>query len=289
MREFRVTSCWCGKTVEEVERRRFVKLKRCVLEPSSEGIVSNALRLENQQSIRQRFAFTLKIQQIACAMIKPAGSHSYLEPAETSYWTVKPALTNKEFSSWTFSKENPTADDLAKQFQQQRFSSNDQAVTNQQQRKFSRGDFFFSTKKLEYLDAKQDCCTGNFTSESRRDLSRVQSRCRAVTIELRESEKQQFCTPKLCGNFSGILSQSSVQATNQQVRDLGRIRETRFQASSSSRKKSNFERAKLRDWSVNHRHDSIVIWVYGIFRISGLLGVTNGLDPLEEQNLGTDQ
>ncbi|KZV18054.1 hypothetical protein F511_34389 [Dorcoceras hygrometricum] len=55
----------------------------------------------------------------------------------TSYWTVKPALTNKEFSSWTFSKENPTADDLAKQFQQQRFSSNDQAVTAQQRCKIS--------------------------------------------------------------------------------------------------------------------------------------------------------
>ncbi|KZV25026.1 hypothetical protein F511_44766 [Dorcoceras hygrometricum] len=27
---------------------------------------------------------------------------------------------------------------------------------------------------------------------------------------------------------------------------------------------------------------AFVIWDYGIFRISGLLGVTNGLDPLEE-------
>ncbi|KZV44017.1 hypothetical protein F511_26629 [Dorcoceras hygrometricum] len=34
---------------------------------------------------------------------------------------------------------------------------------------------------------------------------------------------------------------------------------------------------------------TFVIWVYEIFRISGLLCVTNGLDPLEEQNLGTDQ
>ncbi|KZV32428.1 hypothetical protein F511_44734 [Dorcoceras hygrometricum] len=34
---------------------------------------------------------------------------------------------------------------------------------------------------------------------------------------------------------------------------------------------------------------AFVIWDYGIFRLSGLLGVTNGLDPLEEQNLGTDQ
>ncbi|KZV23476.1 hypothetical protein F511_16832 [Dorcoceras hygrometricum] len=38
MREFRVTSCWFGKTVEEVERRRFVKLKRCVFEPAARGL-----------------------------------------------------------------------------------------------------------------------------------------------------------------------------------------------------------------------------------------------------------
>ncbi|KZV18058.1 hypothetical protein F511_30122 [Dorcoceras hygrometricum] len=34
---------------------------------------------------------------------------------------------------------------------------------------------------------------------------------------------------------------------------------------------------------------AVVIWVYEIFRISGLLCVTDGLDPLEEQNIGTDQ
>ncbi|KZV56785.1 histidine kinase 2-like [Dorcoceras hygrometricum] len=39
MREFRVTSCWFWKTVEEVERRRFVKLKRCVLEPAARGLI----------------------------------------------------------------------------------------------------------------------------------------------------------------------------------------------------------------------------------------------------------
>ncbi|KZV24561.1 IQ-domain 19 [Dorcoceras hygrometricum] len=38
MRELRVTSCGFGKTVEEVERRRFVKLKRCVLEPAARGL-----------------------------------------------------------------------------------------------------------------------------------------------------------------------------------------------------------------------------------------------------------
>ncbi|KZV49347.1 hypothetical protein F511_09254 [Dorcoceras hygrometricum] len=38
MRKFRVTSWWFGKTVKEVERRRFVKLKRCVLEPATRGL-----------------------------------------------------------------------------------------------------------------------------------------------------------------------------------------------------------------------------------------------------------
>ncbi|KZV37521.1 hypothetical protein F511_09688 [Dorcoceras hygrometricum] len=113
MRELRVTSCGFGKTVKEVERRRFVKLKRCVLEP----------------------------------------------PARGFYWTVKPALTNKEFSSWTFSKANPTADDLAKQLQQQRFSSNDQAVTTQQRCKISNNansaEATSSSPRSRFLYAKQ--------------------------------------------------------------------------------------------------------------------------------------
>ncbi|KZV40084.1 hypothetical protein F511_43275 [Dorcoceras hygrometricum] len=84
MREFRVTSCWFGKTVEEVERRRFVKLKRCILEPAARGFCCKS----------------------------PAGSVVEFEK--------KPAVTNKEFSSWTCSKANPAADYLATQFQQQR-------------------------------------------------------------------------------------------------------------------------------------------------------------------------
>ncbi|KZV18670.1 hypothetical protein F511_40255 [Dorcoceras hygrometricum] len=208
MREFRVTSCWFGKTVEEVERRRFVKLKRCVLEPTARRFLAIARRCRLKKSIRQRFAFTLKIQQMTCAMIK----NQQIATGPVVEFEKKSALTNKEFSRWIISKANPAADDLA----MQKFSSN---------AKFSSdADFIFSTKKLEFLDAKQDCCTGNFTSESRRDLSRVQGRFRAVTVKLRESEKQQFCTPKICGNFSRILSQSSVQATVLQVRDLGRIR-----------------------------------------------------------------
>ncbi|KZV34685.1 hypothetical protein F511_21800 [Dorcoceras hygrometricum] len=147
MRELRVTSCGFGKTVEEVERRRFVKLKRCVLEPAARGF----------------------------------------------YWTVKPALTNKEFSSWTFSKANPTADDLAKQFQQRRkFNSNE---------KFSSdAGFIFSTKNSDFSARSKILEQKTPPVEIRKDFSRVQGRIHA------------------------ILSQSFVQATNQQVRDLGRIR-----------------------------------------------------------------
>ncbi|KZV40428.1 leucine-rich repeat receptor-like protein kinase [Dorcoceras hygrometricum] len=134
MREFRVTSCRFGKPVVEVERRRFVMLKRCILSivygTSSEGVVSNALRLENQQlaiakrcrlnkSIRQRFAFALKIQQMACALLKETSSN-----------------------------------DLATQIQQRRkfrSDSNSAATQIQQRRKysswrFSDADFIFSTK-----------------------------------------------------------------------------------------------------------------------------------------------
>ncbi|KZV31149.1 hypothetical protein F511_28533 [Dorcoceras hygrometricum] len=102
MREFRVTSCWFGKTVEEVERRRFVKLKRCVLEPAARGFDANSTATQ--------------LQQLA----------------------------------------------------------------------FSDADFIFSTKKLEFLDAKQDGCTGNFTTEIRKDSSCVQGRLRVVTVEFRE-------------------------------------------------------------------------------------------------------
>ncbi|KZV51196.1 hypothetical protein F511_12599 [Dorcoceras hygrometricum] len=136
MREFRVTSCWFGKTVEEVERRRFDKLKRCVLEPAARGLwylkFSDSKRCRLNKSIRQRFAFTLKIQQMACAMIKPAGSHSYLESAGAVVeLEKKPAAT----------------------IQQQRFSSDaNSAATQLQQLPFSDAYFVFST---EILDAKQ--------------------------------------------------------------------------------------------------------------------------------------
>ncbi|KZV33353.1 hypothetical protein F511_39565 [Dorcoceras hygrometricum] len=82
MREFRVTSCWFGKTVEEVERRRFVKLKSCVLEPAARGFLAIARRCLLKKSIRQRFAFTLKDSADGlCDDLKPAESYSYLESA----------------------------------------------------------------------------------------------------------------------------------------------------------------------------------------------------------------
>ncbi|KZV30875.1 zinc finger family protein [Dorcoceras hygrometricum] len=59
----------------------------------------------------------------------------------------KPALTNKEFSSWTFSKANPAADNLATQIQQRRkFSSNE---------KFSSdAGFIFSTQKNQHFSTQ---------------------------------------------------------------------------------------------------------------------------------------
>ncbi|KZV44065.1 hypothetical protein F511_10736 [Dorcoceras hygrometricum] len=84
MREFRVTSCWFGKTVEEVERRHFVKLKRCVLEPAARGFLAIARRCRLKKSIRQRFAFTLKDSADGlCDDLKPADSYIYLESAGT--------------------------------------------------------------------------------------------------------------------------------------------------------------------------------------------------------------
>ncbi|KZV37536.1 hypothetical protein F511_31975 [Dorcoceras hygrometricum] len=143
------------------------------------------------KSIRQRFAFALKIQQMACAMIKPAGSHSYLESAGSSLKDNQQA--------------NPTADDLAKQFQQQRFSSNDQAVTTQQRCKISN-----------------NANSAEATSSSPRKTNQAISS--HATSKFSVGKTAVFALPKLCGNFSRILSQSSVQATVQQVQDLGRIR-----------------------------------------------------------------
>ncbi|KZV44593.1 hypothetical protein F511_42299 [Dorcoceras hygrometricum] len=130
MREFRVTSCWFGKTVEEVERRRFVKLKRCVLEPAARGF-----------------------------------------------------------------KANPAADYSATQFQQQHKIQQQREI--QQQPKFSSDANF--TKKLEFLDAKQDRCTESFIMESRRvqQKSYANSRFRATRFSPAEFKDTCF-TSDLC-------------------------------------------------------------------------------------------
>ncbi|KZV38341.1 hypothetical protein F511_22543 [Dorcoceras hygrometricum] len=162
MRELRVTSCWLGKTVKEMERRRFVKLKRCVWEPAAKGFrwylkFSGSKRCRLKKSIRHRFAFTLKIQQMTCAMNKTS---IYLQVSRISCckspaglvveFEKKSALTNKEFSSWTFSKANPAADDLATQFQQQR--------KTQQQCNFSSWRLATQTSSSpqKILNAKKD-------------------------------------------------------------------------------------------------------------------------------------
>ncbi|KZV37520.1 hypothetical protein F511_09687 [Dorcoceras hygrometricum] len=153
MRELRVTSCGFGKTVKEVERRRFVKLKRCVLEPPARGLWYLKFSGSKTMSFEEvdTTAFRLRAKDSADGLC---------DDQTSSYWTVKPALTNKEFSSWTFSKANPTADDLEKQFQLQRFSSNDQAVTTQQRCKISNNansaEATSSSPRSRFLYVKQD-------------------------------------------------------------------------------------------------------------------------------------
>ncbi|KZV40426.1 putative disease resistance protein [Dorcoceras hygrometricum] len=144
MREFRVTSCWFGKPVVEVERRCFVKLKRCVLSiaygTSSEGVVSNALRLENQEVVAM----------LTCCKI-PTG-----------------ALL-KETSS----------NDLATQIQQRRkFSSdaNSAATQIQQRRKYSSSRFsdayFIFSMKLSNPGSRLTPCAAATTTA--RAMARAQ-------------------------------------------------------------------------------------------------------------------
>ncbi|KZV22226.1 hypothetical protein F511_34670 [Dorcoceras hygrometricum] len=131
-------------------------------------------------------------------------------------------------------------------------------------------------------------------------------------------QKSNLLRDKVLRKFQPVLSQNSVQATIQQVRNLGRIRAIEllpnffqlagfvlpeFTPDSYTRlyQVSDF----LFVFRLLFEHPSVqtsvscqtpfalifavVIWGYEIFRISGLLCVTNGLDPLEEHNLGTDQ
>ncbi|KZV41835.1 hypothetical protein F511_36626 [Dorcoceras hygrometricum] len=76
---------------------------------------------------------------------------------------------------------------LARQIQQlttqrRNFSSNTKFSSNA---KFnSDTDFIFSTKNSEVPRHEAGCCTGNFTSEIRRDFSRVQGRLHSITADL---------------------------------------------------------------------------------------------------------
>ncbi|KZV16315.1 metal transporter Nramp3-like [Dorcoceras hygrometricum] len=137
-----------------------------------------------------------------------------------------------------------------------------------------------------------------------------------------QSEKQQFCTPKLCGTFSRIRAtrlHTRFLTRAKHLRDLGRqdfrLRPVHVKPDFEIGKWAfaniyfigyniyiHFESSVLRLLFENLLFRLVypiqtplalvlafVIWVYGIFRISGLLCVTNGLDPLEEQNIGTNQ
>ncbi|KZV37506.1 hypothetical protein F511_43434 [Dorcoceras hygrometricum] len=135
MRDFRVTSCWFGKTVKEVERRRFVKLKRCVLEPAARGLwylkFSDSKTMSFEEVDTTAFRLHLKDSaDVLCDDLKPADSYSYLESAVVEL-EKKPAAM----------------------IQQQRFSRDaNSAATQLQQLAFSNADFVFSTG---ILDAKQ--------------------------------------------------------------------------------------------------------------------------------------
>ncbi|KZV33929.1 hypothetical protein F511_04154 [Dorcoceras hygrometricum] len=147
-----------------------------------------AKRCRLNKSIRQRFVFTLKIQQMACAMIKPAGSLGYRESAVVEF-EKKPAVTNKEFSSWTFSKANPAADDLATQFQQQR-EIQQQREFQQQREIQQRRKLHLLHAKINILDAKQAGSvlpdfTPRFLTRAKhlRDLGRPDFRLRPVHVK----------------------------------------------------------------------------------------------------------
>ncbi|KZV33451.1 hypothetical protein F511_39388 [Dorcoceras hygrometricum] len=167
---------------------------------------------------------------MTCAMIKTS---RWLQVSRISYckspagtllkgsvveFEKKSAVTNKEFSSWTFSKANPTADDLAKQFQQQRFSSNDQAVTTQQRCKISNNansaDATSSSPRSRFLYAKQD----------------------SLYRKLHHGNSKRFLTRTSDEPEGARLRKNSCNRVTAGLRSNSRIRATRFQASFSSRK-----------------------------------------------------
>ncbi|KZV14471.1 heat shock 70 kDa protein 15-like [Dorcoceras hygrometricum] len=76
-------------------------------------------------------------------------------------------LCDDQTSSWTFSKANPTADDLAKQFQQRRKFSSDTG-------------FIFSTKNSDFSTRSKILEQKTPPVEIRKYFSRVQGRIHAV-------------------------------------------------------------------------------------------------------------
>ncbi|KZV24344.1 hypothetical protein F511_16916 [Dorcoceras hygrometricum] len=181
------------------------------------------------------------------------------------------AFTLKESADdfrWTFSKANPAADDLATQ---------NSAATQLQQLVLSDADFIFSTK---ILDAKQDSLYRKLHhGNSRRFLTR--------TRQISRSNRRIERTKKLPRYFeilnrknSSFARQSSAEIS---AEFLAKVLCKRRTSSSPSTVRAPFVQIGS-SHSNSARTDffTIVIWVYGIFRISGLLCVTNGLDPLEE-------
>ncbi|KZV20071.1 hypothetical protein F511_23021 [Dorcoceras hygrometricum] len=166
---------------------------------------------------------------MACAMIKPTGSHSYLESAvargQQAYYLKITSRSVMEL------EEKPAATQIQ---QRHEFSSWRLAMqTSSSPRKFSTRSKIF--------------CTESFTMEIRKDSSRVQGRLHARTttefltpFRNSQSEKQHFFATKCCGKSSRFLAKvlrklrcspgvllpdfSPCTVTIQRVRDLERIR-----------------------------------------------------------------
>ncbi|KZV57354.1 hypothetical protein F511_37968 [Dorcoceras hygrometricum] len=91
MRELRVTSCGFGKTVEEVERRRFVKLKHCVLEPAARGL--SVVELEEKPA-------ATRIQQ----QRKFSSDADFIFSTKNSDCSREARFLNRKLHPWKFEK-----------------------------------------------------------------------------------------------------------------------------------------------------------------------------------------
>ncbi|KZV24078.1 kinesin-4 [Dorcoceras hygrometricum] len=156
MLELRVTSCWFGKTVEEVERRRFVKLKRCVLEPAARGLWYLKFSDSKTMSFEEfdTTAFCLRAKDSVDGLCD--GSVVELEK--------KPVATIQKqhnFSSWRLATQTS----------------------------YSPRKFRFSRREARHFVQETP------PVEIRKDCSCVQGRFRAVTVELREGTTTEFLTP----------------------------------------------------------------------------------------------